>query len=104
MSSYLVFLAVGEFDRITATAAGGTEVGVVTRRGAGETGRWALESQRKTLPWYNRYFGTPYPLPKLDNVAGPGTSQFFGAMENWGAIFTFEYALLNHPAITSEGG
>ena len=93
MSSYLLFLAVGEFDRITTTAAG-IEIGVVTRRGAGEQGRWALESSARILPWYNDYFGTPYPLPKLDNVAGPGTSQFFGAMENWGAIFT----LREHPA------
>jgi aminopeptidase N len=102
MSSYLVFLAVGEFDRITAVAPGGTEVGVVTRRGAGEQGRWALESQRQILPWYNAYFGTPFPLPKLDNVAGPGSSQFFGAMENWGAIFSFENILLVDPSITTE--
>jgi len=72
MSSYLLFLAVGEFDRITTTAAG-TEIGIVTRRGAGEQGRWALESSARILPWYNDYFGTPYPLPKLDNVAGPGS-------------------------------
>ncbi|HEX2763541.1 MAG TPA: M1 family metallopeptidase [Allosphingosinicella sp.] len=102
MSSYLVFLAVGEFDRITTTAAG-TEIGVVAKRGDGEKGRWALESAAKILPWYNEYFGTPYPLPKLDNVAGPGSSQFFGAMENWGAIFSFESILLVDPAITTEG-
>jgi hypothetical protein len=101
MSSYLLFLGVGEFDRIT-TRVAGVELGVVTRRGAGEQGRWALESQAQILPWYNEYFGTPYPLPKLDNVAGPGTSQFFGAMENWGAIFSFESILLVDPAITSE--
>ncbi|MGZ8313384.1 MAG: M1 family metallopeptidase, partial [Allosphingosinicella sp.] len=101
MSSYLLFLAVGEFDRIT-TRAAGVEIGIVTRRGAGEQGRWALESSAAILPWYNDYFGTPYPLPKLDNVAGPGTSQFFGAMENWGAIFSFENILLVDPAITSE--
>ena len=101
MSSYLLFLAVGEFDRITTTSAN-TEVGVVTKRGDGEKGRWALESSAKILPWYNDYFGTPYPLPKLDNVAGPGSSQFFGAMENWGAIFSFESILLVDPAITTE--
>lgn len=101
MSSYLLFLGLGDFDRITADAAG-TEVGVVTRRGAGAQGRWALESQRQILPWYNQYFGTRYPLPKLDNIAGPGSSNFFGAMENWGAIFTFESVLLNDPAITNE--
>jgi aminopeptidase N len=101
MSSYLLFLGVGAFDRIT-TRAAGTEIGVVTRRGAGEQGRFALESAARILPYYNDYFGTPFPLPKLDNVAGPGSSQFFGAMENWGAIFTFENVLLNDPAITSE--
>jgi aminopeptidase N len=101
MSSYLLFLAVGELDRITTTAAG-VEIGVVTRRGAGEQGRWALESSARIVPWYNSYFGTPYPLPKLDNIAGPGSSQFFGAMENWGAIFSFESILLVDPAITSE--
>jgi aminopeptidase N len=101
MSSYLLFLAVGEFDRITTTSAG-TEIGVVAKRGDGEKGRWALESAAKILPWYNDYFGTPYPLPKLDNVAGPGSSQFFGAMENWGAIFSFESILLVDPAITTE--
>jgi len=101
MSSYLLFLAVGELDRIT-TSAAGVEIGVVMRRGAGEQGRWALDSSARILPWYNDYFGTPYPLPKLDNVAGPGSSQFFGAMENWGAIFSFESILLVDPAITTE--
>lgn len=101
MSSYLLFLAVGEFDRITKTAAG-TEIGVVTKRGDGEKGRWALEGSAQLVPWFNDYFGTRYPLPKLDNVAGPGSSQFFGAMENWGAIFSFESILLVDPAITTE--
>jgi aminopeptidase N len=101
MSSYLLFLSVGEFDRITTTVAG-TEIGIVAKKGDGEKGRWALDSSALVLPYYNDYFGAPYPLPKLDNVAGPGSSQFFGAMENWGAIFSFESILLNDPAITSE--
>lgn len=101
MSSYLLFLGVGDFDRITTTAAN-TEIGVVTKAGDGEKGRWALDSSAQLLPYYNEYFGTPYPLPKLDNVAGPGSSQFFGAMENWGAIFSFESILLVDPAITTE--
>lgn len=101
MSSYLLFLAVGEFDRIT-TSAADTEIGIVTKRGDGAKGRWALQSSARLLPWYNKYFGTPYPLPKLDNIAGPGSSQFFGAMENWGAVFSFESILLVDPAITTE--
>ena len=101
MSSYLVFFGTGEFDRIT-TRAANTQIGVVARRGNGEQGRWALTSSARILPWYNQYFGTPFPLPKLDNVAGPGSSQFFGAMENWGAIFSFENRLLVDPAISTE--
>jgi len=103
MSSYLLFFALGDFDRITKPA-GGKEVGVVMSRGNGAKGQFALDAEAQILPYYNDYFGTPYPLPKLDNVAGPGQSQFFGAMENWGAIFTFEYAILNDPAITTEAG
>jgi aminopeptidase N len=102
MSSYLLFLGVGDFDRITTTARGGTEIGIVTKKGDAEKGRFALEGSAQLVPWYNQYFGTPYPLPKLDNVAGPGSSQFFGAMENWGAIFSFESILLVDPAITTE--
>jgi len=101
MSSYLLFFATGDFDRITKTAAG-REVGVVMSRGNGDKARYALDAEAQILPYYNDYFGRPYPLPKLDNVAGPGQSVFFSAMENWGAIFTFERRLLLDPAISSE--
>src|SRR6185295_6702961 len=40
MASYLVFVGVGELDRIT-TNIDGIEVGVVTRRGQAERGRYA---------------------------------------------------------------
>ena len=100
MSTYLLFFAAGEFERIT-TMADGTEVGVVTRKGVTSQGAFALQSSRDVLRDYNNYFGVPYPLPKLDNIAAPGNSQFFGAMENWGAIFTFEYAILLDPSIST---
>jgi aminopeptidase N len=101
MSTYLLFFSVGDFDRATLQS-GKTEVGVVARKGSAPQARFALESSRDILQEYNDYFATPYPLPKLDNVAAPGRSQFFGAMENWGAIFTFEHTLLLDPAIATE--
>jgi aminopeptidase N len=100
MSSYLLHLSVGEFDRL-AQATAGVDSGIVTRRGAAETGRFALEATARILPWFNDYFGTPYPLPKLDQIAVPGSSQFFGAMENWGAIMYFEPYLLVDPKRSS---
>ena len=102
MSTYLLFFGLGDFERAT-TRAGATEVGIVTKRGDLPKGRFALDSAAAILPWYNDYFATPFPLPKLDHIAAPGQSQFFGAMENWGAIFYFEYALLLDPKISSQG-
>jgi aminopeptidase N len=101
MSTYLLFFALGDFERATANV-DGTELGVVTRRGSLPQAAFALDSSTAILREYNDYFGVRYPLPKLDNIAGPGRSQFFGAMENWGAIFTFEYALLLDPAISTQ--
>ncbi len=101
MSSYLLFFGLGDFERAIATQ-GTTEIGVVTQRGKTAQAAFALESAKAILVEYNDYFDTPYPLPKLDNVAGPGSSQFFGAMENWGAIFTFKNGLLLDPAISTQ--
>jgi aminopeptidase N len=101
MSSYLLFFSLGDFERISKPAADGVEVGIVSPAGSGEQARYALDSLAPLVGYFNDYFGVKYPLPKLDNIAGPGRSQFFGAMENWGAIFTFESILLEDPAISS---
>ncbi len=100
MSTYLLFFGVGEFDRATTTV-DGVEIGVVTKKGGKSQAAFVLDESKALLRHYNDYFGLPYPLPKLDNVAAPGRSQFFGAMENWGAIFTFEHAMLLDPAIST---
>ncbi len=101
MSSYLLFLAMGDFERLHRQV-GGVDVGVIVRRGETAKAEFALAAAAELLPYYNDYFGTPYPLPKLDLLAGPGASTFFGAMENWGAIFYFENRLLLDPRISTE--
>ncbi|MEA9553969.1 M1 family metallopeptidase [Xanthomonas campestris pv. campestris] len=101
MSTYLLFVSVGDFERATVKADNGTEIGVIAQKGKVGQAQFALESGRDVLHEYNDYFGIQYPLPKLDNIAAPGRSQFFSAMENWGAIFTFEYTLLLDPAVAN---
>jgi aminopeptidase N len=101
MSTYLLFFGVGDFDRATAMV-DGTEVGIITQKGALPQGKFALDASASVLREYNDYFGVRYPLPKLDNIAAPGRSQFFAAMENWGAVFTFEYALLLDPSMSTQ--
>jgi len=101
MSSYLLFFGLGDFERVTKQAADGVEVGIVAPTGSGSQTQYALDTLAPLIGWFGEYFGVRYPLPKLDNIAGPGESQFFGAMENWGAIFTFERILLEDPAIAN---
>ncbi|HEX5307112.1 MAG TPA: M1 family metallopeptidase [Dyella sp.] len=102
MSTYLLFFSVGDFERATKMAEG-TEIGVIAQKGMVDQAGFALDSSAAVLHEYNDYFGVKYPLPKLDNIAAPGQSQFFSAMENWGAIFTFEYSLLLNPTISTQG-
>jgi aminopeptidase N len=101
MSTYLLFFGLGDFERATGLS-DGTEVGVVTQRGSLSQAAFPLASSSQILHEYNDYFGVRYPLPKLDNIAAPGSSQFFSAMENWGAIFTFEDAMLLDPTISTQ--
>ena len=101
MSTYLLFFGSGDFERVHRKAAG-VDVGIVVKRGDTASAAFALDATAQLLPYYNEYFGVPYPLPKLDLVAGPGSSQFFGAMENWGAIFYFEQYLLIDPRLSTQ--
>ena len=100
MSSYLLFFGVGEFDRIHKLV-DGVDVGVVVQKGDAAQAQYALETAAQILPYYEDYFGVKFPLPKLDLIGGPGQSQFFGAMENWGAIFYFERDLIIDPKIST---
>jgi aminopeptidase N len=99
MSSYLNVFVAGELDSIE-TQSNGVQIRVVTTKGKSEWGRYALESSAKILDYYNEYFGAPYPLPKLDQIALPGG--FGGAMENWGGITYFESVLLFDPERSSD--
>jgi len=98
MSSYLNVFVAGELDLIESRS-GPTQIRVIATKGKAELGRYALEATAQILQYYNDYFGVPYPLPKLDQIALPGG--FGGAMENWGGITYFESALLFDPKNSS---
>src|SRR6266550_350664 len=98
MSSYLNVFVAGELDLIESRS-GPTQIRLITTKGKAELGRYALEATAQILKYYNDYFGVPYPLPKLDQIALPGG--FGGAMENWGGITYYESALLFDPKNSS---
>jgi aminopeptidase N len=98
MASYLNVFVAGELDLIE-TKVAGTQIRVIATKGKAEWGRYAVESTAQILQYYNDYFGAPYPLPKLDQIAIPGG--FGGAMENWGGITYYESTLLFDPEKSS---
>jgi aminopeptidase N len=101
MSSYLLFFGLGDFERVSRKV-NGVDIGVIVKRGDTAKADYALDAAAHILPYYEDYFGVKYPLPKLDLIGGPGSSQFFGAMENWGAIFYFERDLEIDPKLSTE--
>jgi len=100
MSTYLLFVGVGDFERIQNRVAG-VDVGIVVKRGDTGKAGYALEQAGRLLHYYNEYFGVPYPLPKLDLIAAPGEI-VGGSMENWGAIFYSQNHLLFDPRNSTE--
>ncbi|EDY17097.1 Peptidase M1 membrane alanine aminopeptidase [Chthoniobacter flavus Ellin428] len=99
MASYLVALAIGDFEELHDEVEG-IKLTVFTTPGKREQGRYALEATKKILTYYHEYFGVKYPLPKLDELALPSTGA--GAMENWGCIIYNDNALLYDPANSAQ--
>ena len=99
MSTYLLAIVVGDLKAVEQEAGGGTLVRVWATAGKEEQGRFALETSVGLLDYFDHYFGTPYPLAKLDHVALPDFAA--GAMENWGAITYREVVLLVDPEQSS---
>jgi aminopeptidase N len=99
MPSYLVAVTVGRFDVLEDTV-DGIPLRIFTAPGKREQARWAMQVTRQVLPYFARYFGRPYALPKLDQLAVPGTRE--GAMEDWGLISYIEDTLLFDPERSDE--
>jgi alanyl aminopeptidase len=89
-SSYLLALAVGDLD-VREGVGARVPVRLVTTKGQSRLGARALEETVRVLAELERWFGTPYPYPKLDIVAVPNFRA--GAMENPGLV-TFRDSLL----------
>ena len=100
MSTYLLFVGVGDFERIHRRV-DNVDLGVVVKRGDTVKAAYALDEAAKILHYYNEYFGIAFPLPKLDLIAAPGQIEG-GSMENWGAIFYSQNHLLFDPKTSIE--
>jgi aminopeptidase N/puromycin-sensitive aminopeptidase len=83
MSSYLVALAVGNFEYVEGSA-DGIPIRVWGPPGSKPYSGYALEVAEQCMKYYNQYFGIKYPFEKLDMIGLPDFAA--GAMENTGLI------------------
>jgi hypothetical protein len=100
MSTYLLFLGIGDFERVHQQV-DEVDVGVVFKHGDAGKAAYALQEAVALLHYYNGYFGVHFPLPKLDLIAAPGEIDG-SSMENWGAIFFSQDDILFDPAASTE--
>ena len=101
LPSYLVALAVGDFDIATAPATlmEKPPLRILTTQGKGTHTGYALNQTPRILRELTAYFGSPYPYRKLDKVAVPSFRA--GAMENAGLVTYREQFLISDEASMS---
>lgn len=89
MPVYMLTLDAGVLEHVDGSAAN-VPIRVFTAPGQEDHARTMLADAERLLPFYESYFGTPFPLPKLDLVVAPGGLQT--AFEGWGAITFYSEA------------
>src|SRR5438093_1432245 len=101
MSTYLFYLGVGKFVE-EHSRHGQTHLYAAHARLTGSIKtEFSFEAAQKVLDYYESYFGIPYQLPKLHQVAVPEFA--YRAMENWGAI-TYREILMHVDEISYGKG
>ncbi|WP_323381899.1 M1 family metallopeptidase [Myxococcus dinghuensis] len=96
LPTYLIAFGVGPFDIVDAGTSGRQHVKtrVITPRGRGAEGAFAVQVTPELLARLEDYFGSPFPYEKLDLMA---MSLHVGAMEHPGLITFHSNILLARP-------
>ncbi len=99
ISTYLLALAIGDFAHGKDRSVNGIPLRVFGLRGKEHLGEYSNGLTARLLPWFEEYFGVPYPYGKYDQLAVPSFSA--GAMENVGLVLFRENLLLLDEATAS---
>lgn len=103
MSTYLLALVIGELQSKSTVTKHGTEISVwATIAQPLDALDYALDISKRSIEFFDDYFGVHYPLPKSDQVALPDMGSSIAAMENWGLITYRESSLLAYPGSVSQ--
>ncbi|HSW78557.1 MAG TPA: M1 family metallopeptidase [Candidatus Babeliales bacterium] len=99
MSTYLLAFAYGDLDYKETKSSRNINVRVYATPDKAGLTDFALNVAARCLDFFEEYYSTPYPLPKLDLIGLPDFSA--GAMENWGLITFRESVLYVDPKSSS---
>ena len=99
VSSYLAAVTIGRYEAPPAVVSNGTPLRVWALAGKESQTYFAQAFTERLFPWYENYFGVPYPYAKYDQVAVPGFDA--GAMENVGLVLFRQNLLLMEQASAS---
>lgn len=91
MSTYLVALAIGDWQCLERTV-DGVPIRVCAEPDKKQYGQFALEAAAQSVHFYNQWYGIKYPFEKLDMLAIPDYE--WGGMENTASIFYRDTSLL----------
>ena len=102
LPSYLIAMAAGPFELVDAGKWGQnkTPVRIIAPRGKAAEAKWAVESSGPILEQLEKYFGTPYPYEKLDQISLQTNT---GAMENPGLVTYGHQLILAKPEQDTPG-
>jgi aminopeptidase N len=100
MSTYLVALTIGDFQCLR-DEAGGVPLGICGTADKMPLAKFAMDTTKFVIPWFNEYYGVRYPFGKLDQT---GVADFrAGAMENAGAILYRDVYLFGDEQRSTQG-
>ena len=101
MSTYLLAFVYGDLQSKSTTTKDGVLTTVYSTKAHPLAALdHALDTAKRSLEFFNEYYGVPYPLAKCDHIAVPDFA--VGAMENWGLITYRESCMLMDPASASQ--
>lgn len=91
MSSYLFGLFLGPFVAKNIKSSSGIDISVYSLEKDSPHCDFALKNAPKMIEFFEKFYGIPYMLKKLDIIA---VDKFeYGAMENWG-ILSFRKSMI----------
>ena len=94
MCTYLLAMAVGDFDRVTGQSKRGLPIDVYGSRGSLEFLEFPLHEAIKAVDWLEDFYQIDFDLPRLQIL---GSRKFMcGGMENYGLIIIVEALLIRN--------